>query len=71
MISDIINEVKKSFGEISVVRGNKRAFLRTNIKIKDNTIQIGIIKNLEECIEMFGEGVSKMVTYPATKNFSK
>ena len=38
VISDIINEVKKHFGEIYVVRLNKHNLLVINIYIKDNTI---------------------------------
>ena len=34
MVSDIINEVKKHFGEMSVVRGNKHNLLGVNIEIK-------------------------------------
>ena len=47
MISDIISERKKCFGELYVVIGNKHNFLGMNLQIKDNTIQ--------DCIEIFGE----------------
>ena len=67
VISDIINEVKKSFGELYGERGNKHTLLGMNIQKKDNTIQVNIVKQFEECIESFGEGVSTLVTYMATK----
>ena len=50
VISDIINEVKKHFGELSVVRGVDNNFLGINIEIKDNTIQVNLVEQLEECI---------------------
>ena len=55
VISYIKNEGKKHFGELTVVRGNKHAFLVINIQIKDNTIQVDMVEQLEECIEIFGE----------------
>ena len=47
MVSDIINEVKKHFGEMSVVRGNKHNLLGVNIEIKESTIQVDMVKHLE------------------------
>ena len=38
MILDTINESKKHFGELSVVRGNTHTFLGMNIYIKDTMI---------------------------------
>ena len=38
-----------------------------NIDIKGNTIKDDMVKQLEECIEMFVDGVSMSVTSPATK----
>ena len=71
MISDIINEVKKHFEELSVVRDNRHTLLGVNIEIKDKTIQDNLVEQLEECIEMFGEDISTLVTSLATNNFSK
>ena len=61
--------MKKFFGELSVSRGNKNTFLEMNILIKYSTIQVNMVEHLEEFIEMFGGGVSTLVTYPVTKNF--
>ena len=69
MISDNINEVKKDIGYLSVVKGNKNTFLVMNEQIKDSTIQVDMVEQLEKSIEMFGEEVSTVVTSPAGKKF--
>ena len=46
LISDIINKVKKIFGDISVVRGNKHTFLGMNNEIKYNIIQVDMVRHL-------------------------
>ena len=66
VISDIIDEVKNVFGEIYVLIENKHTFLVINIEIKENTIQVDMVEQLEECIGMFGETVSMSVTSTAT-----
>ena len=55
VISDIINEEKKHFGEVSVVRGKNHTFLGTNIEIQDITIKVDMVEQLEDFIEMFCE----------------
>ena len=50
VISYIINEVKKSYGELSVVRGKKHTFTIMYIQIKDSTIKFDVVKRLKECI---------------------
>ena len=69
VISEIINEY--FFGKLSIMIGNNNTFLGMNIEIKDSTIQVDMVKQLEECIEIFGEDVSTLVTSPETKNFLK
>ena len=54
VISYIINKIKKNYGDLSVVRGNKHNLLGMNIYIKDNIIQVDMVEQLEECITMFG-----------------
>ena len=71
VILDIINGMKKYVRELSIVIVNKHTFLGINIEIQDSTIQFSIVENLEECIEIFGEDVSTLVTYPATNIFFK
>ena len=58
VILDIINEVKKHFGEIYVVRGNNHILLEMNIDIEDNTIQVYMVEQLEENIYMFSSNCS-------------
>ena len=41
--SKIIYKIKKHFGDLSVVRGNKHTFLGMNILIKYNIIQIDMV----------------------------
>ena len=67
VVSDILNEVKKKFGEISVVREGKHIFLGVNIEINYNTIQVDMVKNLEEYIEICGKEISTLVISTATK----
>ena len=57
--------MKKHFGDIYVVRGNNHTFLGVNIYINENTIQVDMVKQLEECIGMFGA----LFTSPATISF--
>ena len=67
VISDIINEVKNCFVELYIVRSNKHTFLRMNVEIKEIMIQVYMVKYLEECIGMFGDDVSTLVTSTETK----
>ena len=70
-IFDIMNELKKTFGDIYFVRGSKYTLLVMNIEIKDNTIQVGMVKQLEECIYIFSEDVITLVISTATKKNSR
>ena len=53
------------------MRGNKHAFLGINIDIKYNRIQVDMVKHLEECIGMFGEDDSTLVTSQGNKKLSE
>ena len=53
------------------VRFNKHTILRMNIEIKDNNIQVYIVKQLEYCKEMLAEDVSVLVTSRKPINYSK
>ena len=66
LILNIINKVKKRFGNLYVVRGNKHTFLGTNIDIKYNIIKFDRVKRLEEYMKMFVEDHSALVSYPTT-----
>ena len=67
VITNIIEEINKHFGDFSVVRGNKKTFLGIKIERKNNVIHIGIFEKLREFMKMFGEDVSTPVLSPATK----
>ena len=49
VITDIMNEARKCFGDISIVRGNRHNFLGMSIEIKENVIQFDTVEHLEEC----------------------
>ena len=68
LIQDIINEVKRHFGQLSAVRGNKHTLLGMNIYTKEKTIQVNMFEQLKEYIESFSQDVSALVTSTATKN---
>ena len=68
MISNIIEEIKKYFGDFSVVRGDKHTFLGMNIEIKNNIIHIDKVKNMRELRKFFEKYVSTPVLSPATKH---
>ena len=44
LILDIMNEVRKHFEELSIVKEKNHTFLVMNTKIKDNMIQVGMVK---------------------------
>ena len=67
VISDIISNVKKVFGDIYVVRGNQNTLLGINIEIKENIIHVDMVKQLEECIEILGE-TSVLQSHPQQPN---
>ena len=48
------------------MRGNKHTLLEINIEIKDSPIQVDIVNQLDECIEMFDEDISTLVTFTTT-----
>ena len=49
------------------MRGNRHTLFGTDTDIKENIIQVDMVKQLEECISMFGEDFSTSVSSPATK----
>ena len=67
LISNIIEEKKKHFGCLSVMRGNKHTFLGINIEIKNNIIHINMVEHLRGCLTIFGEYFITPVSSPATK----
>ena len=67
VISDIINKVKKHIVELSILIGNKHTILDMNIEVRDNIIQVDMVKKLKECKTIFVEDISTSVSSPETK----
>jgi hypothetical protein len=68
VLTEVIDEVKKHFGELVVSRGKEHTFLGMNLKFKDDgTVHLGMKGYIEEAIELFGEDVSTKVANAATK----
>ena len=53
VMSNITKQIKKHFGDLSVVRGNKHTLLGIIIKIKRIIINIYMVKQLRVCMTMF------------------
>ena len=61
---DVVNKVIKmiddKFGDTTVHRGKKHTFLGIDIQLKDDgTVKLSIDDYITECIETFGENMSK------------
>ena len=70
VVTEIIDLMKKHFGDLTVTRGNKHRFLGMNLTInKKNSIEIEMKDQLQETIDMFvlseGSKVTEEVTSPA------
>ena len=68
VVTDIIEEIKKHFGDLKVNRGNIHDFLGMKIKINGNkTISLDMKDQINEALEMFGEKFEGPISSPATK----
>ena len=68
VVTDIIEEIKKHFGDLKVNRGNIHDFLGMKIKINGNkTISLDMKDQINEALEMFGEKIEGPISSPATK----
>ena len=70
VVTDVIELMKKHFGDLTVTRGKKHRFLGMNIEInKDRNIEIEMKEQLQEVIDMFeeieGSKVTEEVSTPA------
>ena len=66
VISDIIKNMKKHFGDLYVGRGNTHTFLGMKFEIRDRIIQDDMVKQLDKCIAIFREDVRTSVSSPVT-----
>ena len=56
VVHNVINEIKKHFGELTVETGRKLSYLGMNIYIReDRKIEIEMNKHILEALEWFGE----------------
>ena len=63
VVMDVIGEIEKRFGKMTVTRGTQHVFLGMDIRFKeDSTLSIGMKGYIEEAIVEFGEDVSRSAT---------
>ena len=63
VVTDIIGEISKHFGELTVTRGTKHDFLGMNIEIKERRVYISMKDQITEAIEW---GTKQSGRKPAT-----
>ena len=68
VVDDIIAEVTKHFGDLTVSRGNKHTFLGIHFEIENGLFKLNMKDQILEAIDTFRDDVSLNVTSPATKN---
>ena len=55
LVTDILEEIKKHFGELVISRGDKHDFLGMKVKLsKGKLVELSMTKQFEEAIEIFG-----------------
>ena len=60
MVSDVINNIEKEFGIMTVTRGKEHVFVGMGFKLnEDGTVSISMNDYIEECIASYGEEISK------------
>ena len=70
VVTEVIDMMKRHFGDLSITRGKTHRFLGMNITItEDKKLQIEMKEHLQEAIDMYssieGDGVNEVVTSPA------
>ena len=69
VVDQIIAEIEKRFGKMTVKRGKEHVFVGMNISfIGDNKVKLTMKSYLEEAIQAFGEDVSSGAATPASRN---
>ena len=73
MVTQVIDLMKKHFGDLTVTRGNKHRFLGMNITInEEKNLEIEMKDQLLNMIDMFacaeGQDIEEIVTSPAQKH---
>ena len=66
VVHDVIKELKKYFGELTIETGKKLNFLGMNITFrKDKKIEIEMKKHIQEAIEWYGENITEFSREPS------
>ena len=69
VVTEILNEIKKHFGDITISRGKEHEFLGMDIKLRgDGLIEVCMKKQIEEAAKMFGDLCSYKVTSPCANH---
>ena len=68
MVTQVLDQISKYFGDLSITRGNKHDFLGMNIEIKDKKVYIDKEHQLEEALEWGGVQEGTKPVTPATKD---
>ena len=69
VVSSVINDISKHFGELTVSRGTKHDFLGMNIEIKERKVFIGMKNQIMEAIKWGARQSGKKPATPAANNF--
>ena len=68
VLDDILEKMKVHFGDLTITKGRKHAFLGMNIEIReDGTVSYEMTDQLQEAIDAFGEKIDGHVTSPANR----
>ena len=68
VVSAVINNISKHFGDLAVTRGNKHDFLGMDIEIKDKMVHVGMEGQIMEAIEWGEMQLGKKPVTPASSN---
>ena len=72
IVTEILEEIKKHFGELVISGGENPDFLRMKVKLrKDTLVESSMTKKLEEVIEMFESTCAYAVKTPGAPQLWK
>ena len=68
VVTQVLDQISKYFGDLSITRGNKHDFLGMNIKIKNKKVYINMEHQVEEALEWGGVQEGTKPATSATKD---
>jgi hypothetical protein len=73
VVTEILEEIKKHFGELTIERGDEHSFLGMNVKLlrDKKCIEIEMEQQIQEAIDAFGEDINGKVASPAAHHLFK